>query len=230
MKFRASTAMTVLAALAVAAGLGAGSAAGDELGEARSLPPCGPRAAETLVAGADARVFVVKEPRASDKVMGCVEGARPQRRNVPRDPERDPGFPTEPWIDAELIALNAPWVAYREKFVYVDIGTLAMGILNLRSGARRHCPIGRWNVATGFQITGMVVTDKGSAGWIGEQQDFYFDGGELQEERRHEVHACEGARHRVLDEGGGIALDSLRLHGQVLSWTDAGNPRSAQLR
>jgi hypothetical protein len=175
---------------------------------------------------------LVKEGRSSYKVLGCVPGARPQRLDVPRDPEHDSGFRSQPWIDAELIALNAPWVAYEEHFVYVDIGFDVVGVLNLRSGARRHCPIGRWsgNAGTGFWMTGIVVTEKGSAGWIGAHRALRYDGEREVEELRPEVHACEGARRRVLDEAAGIDLDSLGLHGHIMSWTDAGAPRSAQLK
>lgn len=184
------------------------------------------------MAGVDARVFTVKEGRSSYKVLGCVPGARPQRLDVPRDPEHDSGFPRQPRLDASLIVLDAPWVAYLEDFVYVDSGFDAMGVLNLRTGARRHCPVGRWdgNSQTGFSMTGLVVTERGSAGWIGERQTLNFAGPQTVRERRREVHACEGARRRLLDEGAGIDLDSMRLHGHILSWTDAGAPRSAQLR
>jgi hypothetical protein len=225
MKTRTALLTSLLATgLALFMAVGTAMAQRVALGQARQeAAVCGPTG-ETLSVGARARVYRLERPRVRSVVLGCVKGHKPQRLDRPRQADTPWEGATQPWIDSELIALDAPWVAYVENFVNVDVGDKEVGVLNLRSGARWHCPIGPWSTIaeTGFETTGIVVTQKGSAGWIGEERTL--------QKRRREVHACEGARRQILDEGPGIGLHSLRLHGITLSWTDAGAPRSAQLR
>lgn len=150
---------------------------------------------------------------------GCVPDSKPRRLNRLRQ-----GDGRVPWMYPETMALHAPWAAYLENFVFVDVGELEVGVTNLRTGRSRQCFVSKWASAGWgwLSMSGLVVNGSGSAAWIG-----------VHEERSglvREVVACAGDVVERLDSGPGIALDSLHLRGSVLSWTNAGSPHSALLK
>ena len=127
--------------LVAAALFAAESATAADVESAVALPrtTCGPRTAETLVSTTHARVYLsLGSPK---KVFGCMGGFQPRWLNRPREAETPWEGETRPWIDSELIALNAPWVAYQENFANVDVGTKELGVLDLRSGAVQPLPV-----------------------------------------------------------------------------------------
>lgn len=195
-------------------------AVGEELGARQQPPVCGPRHARTLMTNGAARVFdrwVTRSFRSQEGLFGCVSGSKPKRLDRPRSDG------LRPWLSLGLFALNAPWVAYRENFVEIDVGDLEVAIVNLRTGRSRHCFIGRWSAAGSgwLAMTNLVVSESGTAAWIGKREE--------PEGWGREVASCEGTDVEQLDSGPGIALKSLRLEGSTLRWTNAGVPRSALL-
>jgi len=120
--------------------------------------------------------------------------------------------------------MQGAWVAYLENFIEVDVGDLEVGVMNLRTGRLRQCYLSRWAAAGWgwFSMKELVVGGSGSAAWIGVHEE--------RSGRVREVAVCEGTAVSRLDSGPGIALNSLRLRGTVLTWTNAGSGRSASLK
>ncbi len=216
------TAAAAVALMGLASLIAGGSASATSF-RASATRICGP-AAKTLVANDHARVYELTRSSQDWLILGCVPGYKPRRLDVPRQANTPWEGKSTPWLNAESMALNGDWVGYSENFVNVDVGDMQAAALNLRTGSARYCDFGSWSSVAGvwFRMTGIVITEKGSVGWIGDQQE---TGNSV-----HEVGVCEGTRRRVLDQGGAIALHSLRLHGHNLSWTDRGISRTVQLR
>lgn len=120
--------------------------------------------------------------------------------------------------------MRAPWVAYLENFIEVDVGDLEVGVMNLRTGRSRHCYLSRWGAAAWgwFSMTGLVVNRVGNVAWIGEREE--------REGEVREVAVCEGGEVRRLDSGPDIALRSLRLRGSRLTWIHGAATRAALLQ
>ncbi|HET8956283.1 MAG TPA: hypothetical protein VFN18_11555 [Solirubrobacterales bacterium] len=123
-----------------------------------------------------------------------------------------------------MIALRAPWVAYKVNFVHVDVGEIEMAIMNLRVGGWRRCSVGTWSSAGGtwFAMTGLVVSKFGGVGWAGKRENPLGD--------QREIATCAGKSMRLLDSGLGIALHSLRLREPFLRWVHDGQTKQFRLR
>lgn len=220
----AVTMFLVTAALSVLAGSSAASAS---LGFSRdaSRQTCGPDAATTLVDGRLGRVYEFPVPsKDEDKreraTFACLFGLgrawRLDRVNL--------------WmgrfdvLDPSMIVLHAPWVAYSQDFWAVDTGELFVAAKNLRSGRSYLCPVGPWSSAAGIksELAGIVLTRTGRVGWIAQKHESSGSNGE--------VAACDSAGFKRLDNGEGIDLESLRLLGSRMTWTDSGAERSTVLR
>ncbi len=123
-----------------------------------------------------------------------------------------------------MISLRAPWVAYKVNFVRVDVGDIEMAVMNMRVGEWRRCPIDTWSSAGGtwFAMTGLVVSEFGGVGWVGERENPAGD--------QREIATCTGESMRLLDTGPGIGLHSLRLDEPFLRWVHDGQTKQFRLR
>lgn len=73
-------------------------------------------------------------------------------------------------------------------------------------------------------VGSVVVKADGAVAWIGVASSI------ISHRRTIEVHEADAGGRRVLDSSAGIRIDSLRLRGSALTWTDGGRTRSASLQ
>jgi hypothetical protein len=125
------------------------------------------------------------------------------------------------------IALSGAVAAYGVQRCGIDTGTAQIVVRRLTDGTRLHtAPATSHNAgAESYQLVGsIVVKADGAVGWIGQSHPIVGHGHEVIEVHRIDRHGAA-----ELDHGAGIAFESLRLHGSLLSWRNSGVQRSAPL-
>lgn len=125
------------------------------------------------------------------------------------------------------VRLAGKWVAYDKVARTRDKDTTRIEVRSLRTGKRLH----KWSAgrvgpdpiyATTFDI---VLTAKGSLGWI-----VSISGGTSGPPAQLEVRKIDRKGSVLLDSGADIGERSLKLTGSRMSWTRAGQTRTAILR
>lgn len=220
---------TPLAAFIAAAALVLGASAASShaaAGPTRAVRSagCGPRGASTLVEGARIRVYAVigrshDSGRAVPLLFGCLEpNGRPRLLGSARSGTQVYRHKALPFANVRTLRMHAPWVAYAAISSGVDTWSLAVRVRNLRTNARRNCPIAVTRAPErGPSLTGIEVSGGGAVAWIGTRDS------------QRQVVSCTAAGEQILDEGLGIALHSLTLRGSLLSWRDGGEAHLARL-
>jgi hypothetical protein len=189
--------------------------AGSGASPARAAVPCGPRGAHTLAASAVARVYVTR-----DTVFGCSQRAHRQltlgnTRSCIRST-----MVTSAAVAGEIAAYGATECG-------VDTGRGNLVVRRLDTGRMlqtQPAVTGRVGVEGHTSVLSVVVKPDGSAAWIGGAEAIGPP------HSATEVHEVTATRSRLLDSGGSIASDSLRLRGSRLSWRHGNVTRTATLR
>ena len=105
-----------------------------------------------------------------------------------------------------------------------DLGTLHPTVLNVTTGGKQVYNTSAEDFST-LKLSALAVNAEGSAAWVYEQ--FPLDAGEGIRQRQVQKGDADGSA--VLDDGLGIDPASLKLDGTSLTWTNAGQPKSATL-
>lgn len=186
-----------------------------------SKPVCGPQRGTTLKEGRKARVYSLasSEPPWSERVYGCLHSSDHPWQLSPRDGDR-----RSPRLESETLALSAPWAGGVMRESGVDTFRLAVRARNLRTGAAVECEAGGGSAVfkEATIVKRLVLTTTGTIAW---------SSGVLRrnEESNRKILVCAPPLAQALDEGEGIDLNSLELHGSTLTWIDAGARRTARL-
>jgi hypothetical protein len=225
--------------LAGTASIGSAGAAGSP------AKTCGPSYGKTLIAGRRARVYSVvgSEPLSTEHIFGCLTSDSRAWKLSPLGEEKFGGARLE-----RPILLKAPWAGGLVRSHGRDTYRLAVIARNLHTGAVTKCPAGGGIAPRrGGWVDTVVLRGNGSTAWIGSHYVYGpgivshgtpYETGEfgissplapphriLQEQ----VMACTASGGQLLDQGEGIDPESLELLGSTLTWTDAGETRSAVL-
>jgi hypothetical protein len=192
----------VLVPLALAATAGATSAS------------CVPAAAKTLRSSGAARIY-----SEGSILYGCLGTRRtrlgPLRGTVP--------FPA---TRVALYALSSRYAGIDRVQMGVDTFKSAVLLVDLRTGNSVATAPGTTpepRPESFITVTAMVVDAKGTLAWIGQRSAIGVPA------PTHEVHALNAARDRLLASSATIAVKSLRLRGETISWREGGHTRSATL-
>ena len=205
------------------------SAVKSRVPHARRSQSCGPAKAATLLAEPKARIYGAGgpnplEPGRPERIYGCLVSTGHSIKLSPLPRTSRWGAP----VMYGPFALDAPWAAGAVgQQTGRDSRENSISTRNLRSGQRKSCYVGGGHSprASGG-VTSIVLKRNGSFAWSGHSRIGEVTGGELPPPK---VVACESTGQHVLDSGPGIDLHSLKLHGSKLTWTDAGEARSAVL-
>lgn len=193
-------------------------------------PPCPPAKSHTLLADADAELYIVKErlPHSTEPepvVRGCAYG---QKRSylLGEAEEQIGGSGGGGSSGVQLETLAGSVVAYATSASYGDNGSrYVMVVRDLRTGRVLH------KVITGTPAkpeaipvsegpaTALVVKSDGAVAWILETG---FPS-------MYQVYAIDKSGRRLLASSADIVPYSLALADNVLYWTQGGQPFSASL-
>lgn len=183
---------------------------------------CGPAEAKTLRRDRGARIYELPaEPhRLGTPTFGCLFATRHSWR-LDR-PSR------WSYLNLKTLVLGAPWVAYSITSMGVDGGASGVSVRNLRNGVISHsfpavtspsAPM----VESFSSVAKIVLQKDGDIAWVGEESSI------PNPQLRRQVEIAHSAGLSVVDEGPGIAPESLTLNGSTVSWVDSGETRTAQL-
>ncbi|MGI8572862.1 MAG: hypothetical protein ACR2L9_09620 [Solirubrobacteraceae bacterium] len=206
--------VVLLAAAALASYGIAGSASAATAAGAGRTAHCGPAHAPTLVGSRAVRIYLVRKT-----VYGCAGASGKSYRLGKR------GFCRLQSCVGQ-IALAGQTAAYELDTFGVDTSSSGVVVKNLANGRVLMNRVAIWNVPgpESFEsVSSIVVKRDGALAWIAKVSSIGHPSALF------EVHRDDGRAHDLLDSGPGIAPRSLRLHGSTMTWTDAGQTRSATL-
>lgn len=181
-------------------------------------PPAG-----AIVARDDGRAWIYRLRSSSTKdavpkgaMYGCL---RSQSEAWKLGPQRNVGGEMR-----RPTAFGLPWAAATEvrQARREGLETIVEG-RNLRTGKRSRCLVHRTHAKGGLQaqIAHIGLKPDGAIAWSGTVG---------RQPKTLQVVACDAAGRRILDEGEGIVVNSLRLNGSRLTWRDASGRREAEIR
>ena len=177
---------------------------------------CGPRAAPTIAASRQARVYAW-----DGGVSGCsfVHGRSFRLGNTAEALHQS---------RVQLVVVAGADAAYSLAGSGVDTVSATVMVRRLTDGRRLvHFGATRSGLVEGFEsVTSLALKSDGAVAWIGAVHSI------VAHRQVIEVHAAasaSGSANRVLDSGLGIAPQSLRLHGSTLTWRHGHAARHATL-
>jgi hypothetical protein len=206
---------------------------------------CGPSYGKTLIAGRSARVYSVTAPGplSTEHIFGCLTSDPRAWKLSPLGEEKFGGARLE-----RPILLKAPWAGGLVRSHGIDTYRLAVFARNLHTGAVAKCPAGNGIAPRrGGWVNKVVLAGHGSTAWTGSQyvvEPTNYSPGTPYETGEYgkyappaptrrvlerQVTVCTPTGKQLLDQGDGIDPESLELHGSTLTWSDAGETRSAVL-
>lgn len=166
---------------------------------------CGPRAAPTIAASRQARVYA-----ADGGVFGCsfVHSYSFRLGNTAEALHQS---------RVQLVVVAGTDAAYSLASYGVDTVSATVVVRRLTDGRRlAHLGATRSGLVEGFaSVTSLALKSDGAVAWIGVAHSI------VAHRQVVEVHAAasaSGSANRVLDSGPAIAPQSLRLHGSTLTW------------
>jgi len=196
---------------------------------------CEPAKGTTLVVGRQARIYSLpgSKPLETERIFGCLVSTGHSRQlNALPKPRYVFGKGRGVSVDTDAFALHAPWAAYPENFYGLDTSVLAVTVKNLRTGSTTYCRVGgnRRPMRPGPSVTDIALGRNGHVAWIGKSKLELFP---FTFTRR--VGACASIASREIESseienGEGIDLHSLILHGSMLTWINSGVTHTAALR
>jgi hypothetical protein len=178
---------------------------------------CGPSQAKTLSEGGRIRVYTRASSGPSrGGVYGCQ---KPSGRSLRVGPAALGGRFSASYLDRP-IGLAAPWVGAFEHRTAGQDGFFVFAVSrNLEAGARRQCFVG--GADHPFSAPGKVLLNReGDMGWAAVAPG---TNGMV------EVAVCGSAGRRVVATGSDIHIDSVKLEGSLLSWTDSESTKSTRI-
>ena len=177
---------------------------------------CGPRAAPTIAASRQARVYT-----SDGGVYGCsfVHGRSFRLGNTAEALHQS---------RVQLVVVAGADAAYALSSFGVDTVSATVVVRRLTDGRRQeHFAATRSGLVEGFgSVTSLALKSDGAVAWIGVAHSI------VAHRQVIEVHAAaspSGSANRVLDSGPAIAPQSLRLHGSTLTWRHGHATRHATL-
>jgi hypothetical protein len=206
-------------------------------------PKCGPSGGTTLIEGRRARVYSLPgggEPAWTTRIYGCLSlrGSHDWQLS-PRDTRHSPRLLTK------TILLNAPWSGGVMRSAGGDSYSLSVRARNLRTGFSNECEAGagRFPRSVGnASVAKAVLSPSGTLAWSGYGVIREYEGPVsgvqyfpsstpyfVRAESGDEIVVCSAGSREVLDSGEKLDLASIRLRGSTLTWTNAGQPKKAQL-
>jgi hypothetical protein len=219
-----ATALVLTAALACALAGPAGAAG-------PAPPRCPPRGQAALIEEAGLVVYRPKiGPGATPvlPVVACLRGTSTRMTLVPT-PEARAGRRVRRGGNLRLIAASAPVVAYVvSELTGVDTSASRLVVADVSSRTiLREAPAG-YGVDGGFvfsqSVSDLVVTADGELAWIVQSSGFG-----RQPSQAAVLAAPRTGPAVVLDEGPGVAPQSLYLSGGTVHWVDGSETRGAAL-
>ncbi len=196
----------------------------------RRTHSCGPAKDTTLLADSRARIYSPPEskPQFGEPIVyGCLvsTGHSIKLSPLPRTAGWRAGGMYGPF------ALTVPWAAGAVTLSRGrDAHGLSVAARNLQTGQIKSCLVGGGHGSprsTGG-VGSIALKRNGSLAWAGHAR--IGQSGEIERQfPPREIVACDSEGERLLDSGESIDLYSLKLHGSKLTWTDAGETRSATL-
>jgi hypothetical protein len=177
--------------------------------------PCAHRSAKTLAGNSDIRIYSLGGRGAT--VFACIRPAGPQVRLGPRHADGWGAALRGPF------AIGAPWAGGVEvRQTGLDTDKVYSVARNVRSGRAIHCLIGASGLAGRLpRFARVALSRSGVLAWSDVMPGGSAGG---------QIGVCElHGRVRVLDQGAGVVLRSLRLHGSTLTWQDSRGTQSAQI-
>jgi hypothetical protein len=133
-----------------------------------------------------------------------------------------------PAVNTKTLILRSPWVGFVATTSGIDTSTTTVVARNLQTDALVYCGAGGARAPEPApSVTSLALTRNGGLAWIGTSN---LNPSGIDGPLVSRVAECgaNGAL-KTLDEGEGIDLRSLELHGFVLRWTDGGQVRTATL-
>jgi hypothetical protein len=177
---------------------------------------CGPRAAPTIAASRQARVYA-----ADGGVFGCsFVGGRSFRLGNTAEALHQ--------SRVQLVVVAGADAAYALSSFGVDTVSATVVLRRLTDGRRQEqFAATSSGLVEGFQsVTSLALKSDGAVAWIGVANSI------VAHREITEVHAdasASGSANRILDSGPGIAPQSLRLHASTLTWRHGQATRRATL-
>lgn len=215
---------------------------------------CGPRSARTVAGGSRLRVYTIAR---REREGGSQEGPSYEARLVfacllphgrPRLIGRTTvGVPTRSFIYLKTVAVDSPWLAYEERRSGIDTRSFDLVARDLSTNKYHTCALGLTGEGNHSQprIGAVLVALDGTIGWAGDRAAYRLPPSDYEgitppakvgSSYERDVGACvatetrdRGEGLRIFDIGKGIDFNSLALHGSTLTWTDAGETRTAVL-
>lgn len=202
----------VLAVIATGSALALGAVASGSGGQ----PACGPASVTTLRQQHGVRLFARSSKEGRD-VYACSVGMQGWRRLGPfRHGYLGAGV-TGPF------AISSEWVVgIEQRGSGVDTLEFVSSALNLRSGLRHRCVVGEGHSPGQSRLKRVLLAPSGGTASITLVHSW--------PSHSPQIVACGSTGRKILDEGPGIDLQSIALHGSTLVWVDSGTERSAHLR
>ena len=208
-------ALLVLPVLLLAAGAaGISEAARSSTAHVATIS-CDPSDARTLAVDAEARVYSLGK-----KVYGCANGAT--RRYL----LGSTGFCVNAHAVGAVVRLAAGYAGYSVSTCGVDNGTTIVYVRRLTDGTitQQHIATTVVGVESHQTVNSLVVRSDGAVAWIATADSIGAP------KLVRQVERMDSHGFALLDSGGGVAPNSLDLHGTLISWTDHGTVHEAKLR
>jgi hypothetical protein len=205
----------ILVVLLAACGTSSAASEGSATSATTHRPDtCGPRAARTLAAGAQARIYL-----SNGEVYGCAVGAGHSYR-------LGTGRPLIREGRVGVIAVAGRYAAYGLSSFGVDMVSARVIVRNLANGAFVHdAPATTRILVESFQsVDSIVVKPDGATAWIAAVASV------VSRNRYLEVHRVDARGTALLYSRPGIVSRSLTLHGSTVTWRNGSTSRSATLR
>jgi hypothetical protein len=181
----------------------------------RAAASCGPSAARTLASGARLRVYTLGGPTSTQAVNACLKPLGPPRRLGPARPNGKFFASSMPGP----FGLAAPWAGgYEVRTTGQDGFLIFASARNLRTQHWHRCFVNGADRPLSSPHE-LLMTQNGNMAWATT----------VPGSSDKAVGVCDGAGRRIVARGTNIEVDSLRLRGSILSWTESGVSRSAEL-
>ena len=183
-------------------------------------PPCRPAGSQTVVETPAARVFRLRIGKES-YTYGCLFAVRGLIELGGMSEFGD--------VDSvDMVSLAGPYAGFAYGYsgpadTYEDVR-----VVDLRSGQDLYLGgAGPDHSDEQGAVSGLVMKPDGSVAWIG--MGLTWNPATQNNERVTIVGKIDSGGYAELDRGDGIDTSSLRLDGSTLTWTDAGQTRTAML-
>jgi hypothetical protein len=175
---------------------------------------------KTLAANSQVRVYRGVAPSGhggTAPVLSCLKSSGKSRRLGPLQRLGKSASVRGPF------ALKATWTgAVEERKAGTNSAKVFVISQDARTGKTRRCLVGSGDRPGRFPAVRHLFIDKtGALAWGA------FTASPTGQ--APEIGVCDSQGNRILDSGAGVEIDSLELRGSVLSWVNAGGPRSAVL-